>query len=98
MNRAIELSKAATDDLAEAWMWYETQREGLGDGFLFATEESMRRISRRPESFIAVDGRVRRALVRRFPYSVYFLTEPERVVVIAVLHASRHPDEWRKRS
>jgi hypothetical protein len=28
------LRSAAAADVEEAWLWYETQREGLGDEFL----------------------------------------------------------------
>lgn len=34
---------------------------------------------------------IRRALVHRFPYAVYFAVEDDVVVVLAVLHASRDP-------
>jgi plasmid stabilization system protein ParE len=40
---------------------------------------------------------IRRALLRRFPYAVYFAVDGDVVVVIAVLHASRDPAEWQRR-
>ncbi|MBI4756879.1 MAG: hypothetical protein HY778_15970 [Betaproteobacteria bacterium] len=36
----------------------------------------------------------RRAVISRFPYLVFYLAEPARVVVLAVLHGSRSPDAW----
>jgi hypothetical protein len=41
---------------------------------------------------------VRRARLRRFPYSVMYLVEPTQVVVIAVFHGSRNPDVWKARA
>jgi hypothetical protein len=39
---------------------------------------------------------VRRALLHRFPYSVYYLTEQEIVAVVAVVHQRRYPDTWKR--
>jgi plasmid stabilization system protein ParE len=36
-------------------------------------------------------------LLKRFPYSVYFVADDEQIEVIAVLHQHRHPDTWRNR-
>jgi plasmid stabilization system protein ParE len=41
---------------------------------------------------------VRCALVRRFPYAVYYRVEPERIVVIAVFHTKRDPGVWQSRA
>jgi plasmid stabilization system protein ParE len=40
---------------------------------------------------------IRRALLRRFPYAVYFAVERDVVVILAVLHVSRDPAEWQRR-
>lgn len=39
---------------------------------------------------------VRRVLVERFPYCIFYVVEPERLVVLAVLHVARDPDLWPK--
>ena len=51
-----------------------------------------------PERYPLVRGRARRALLRRFPYAVYFVATPELVSVFACLHARRDPRLWRERS
>lgn len=45
---------------------------------------------------VDVEG-IRRALLRRFPYAVYFAVEESTVVVLTVLHAHRDPAAWQKR-
>jgi len=37
---------------------------------------------------------VRRAIVSRFPFSIFYLIEPRRVVVLRVLHTARDPKLW----
>jgi plasmid stabilization system protein ParE len=61
-------------------------------------EPPCERISGNALMFPAIDNRVRRALLRSFPYSVYFMVEAKGVVILAVLHQHRHPDSWRTRS
>jgi len=51
-----------------------------------------------PERFPVVRGKACRALLRRFPYAVYFVATPELVSVFACLRARRDPRHWRERS
>jgi plasmid stabilization system protein ParE len=44
-----------------------------------------------PEMFARCHGDVRRVIVSRFPYAVFYRVEAERIVVLAVLHTARDP-------
>src|SRR5947208_1469765 len=81
-------------DLAGAYGWYEDERAGLGAEFLGAVDACFDTIEKFPEMFARVHGEIRRAIVSRFPYAVYYRVEPERVVVLAVLHMARDPKLW----
>lgn len=67
---------------------------GLGEEFLGAVDASFDTIEKVPEMFARVDGEVRRALVSRFPYAVFYRIERKRIVVLAVLHTARDPSLW----
>lgn len=47
-----------------------------------------------PELFARVHGNVRRVIVSRFPYAVFYQVEADRIVVLAVLHTARDPESW----
>lgn len=81
-------------DLAAAFAYYEVQSKGVGDDFLVAVGSVFDAIQRYPEMFSAVYGEVRRAIVSRFPYAVFYRIEPKRVVVLRVLHTARDPKLW----
>lgn len=81
-------------DLAGAYRWYEEQRAGLGEEFLGAVEASFHAIQEFPEMFGRVYGEVRRAVISRFPYAVFYRIEPKRIVVLAVVHMARDPKLW----
>jgi len=45
-----------------------------------------------------VEGRIRQAVVRRFPYVVLFVEYSDYVEVLAVFHTSRDPKQWQGRA
>ncbi|MEJ2310722.1 MAG: type II toxin-antitoxin system RelE/ParE family toxin [Gammaproteobacteria bacterium] len=94
----LTVRREAEGDIKKAFDWYEEQRSGLGEEFLVQIEAVFGRIEDDPELYESVFKRVRRALIRRFPYSVYFLLESGNPVVIAVLHQRRSPVRWRERT
>ena len=81
-------------DLAGGYAWYNGQRDGLGEEFLAAVGAAFDTIERFPDIFAGVHGEVRRAIVSRFPYAVFYRVETKRVVVLAVIHAARDPKVW----
>ena len=94
----ILLRLEAEADLEEARNWYEAQRTGLGDEFIEEVDVVLQRVGRASQQFPKIHGEVRRALVRRFPFAVYFLREGRRSVVVGVLHQRRDPAEWQRRA
>lgn len=81
-------------DLAAGFAYYEDQSAGLGEQFLVAVNSAFDAIERYPELFARIHGEVRRGLVSRFPYAVFYRVEPRRVVVLTVLHTARDPKLW----
>ncbi len=87
----------AEAELEEAFAWYEERVPGLGSEFTRADRALFATISRNPEQCGRVRHDICRALVRRFPYAVYHVAEPEQTSVIAVVHTRRHPRRWQAR-
>ena len=84
-------------DIDEAYAWYEDQRRGLGEEFLGCVDACIQGIVRTPELHTKVHQNYRRALVRRFPFVVFYEFRSDTVTVYSVFHSSRDPDKWRKR-
>ena len=83
-------------DVEAAFEWYENERQGLGLEFLDELRAAYNRIADSPLKYQELRGGIRRALLRRFPYAVYFAIEGDVVIVVAVLHASRDPAQWQR--
>jgi plasmid stabilization system protein ParE len=65
--------------------------------FLDELRATYNRIADGPFKYQELRAGIRRALLKRFPYAVYFAIEAEIIVVAAVLHASRDPAQWQRR-
>ena len=89
---------AAREELIEARDWYEGEAPGLGRRFPLAIDSVAERMSAFPREFPVVFKNVHRALLRGFPYSLFFVVEDETLFVIACFHASRDPLQWQKRT
>ena len=83
-------------DIRGAYLWYQSQRPGLGAQFLSELRGCMR------ESSTALSNIKSSELESVAPYfaasyAVYFAPDAEVIVVVAVLHVSRNPAEWQRR-
>jgi plasmid stabilization system protein ParE len=100
----VELASAAEVELADATAWYLAQglepEHGLelAERFVDAVERGMRLIAERPQLHPEIEPRVRRAVLRGFPYSLIYAVEPNCILVMAVMHHKRSPGYWRGRS
>jgi plasmid stabilization system protein ParE len=84
-------------DIAEAFEWYQHQRIGLGEEYLSCVDACIERIARMPESYPEVYMKFRRALIRRFPYAVFYEFDGTDVIVYSIFHNSRDPQKWKKK-
>jgi plasmid stabilization system protein ParE len=99
MRRRLVVRREAQRDIREAASWYNDQQPDLGVRFLAELGDLLERIRQNPSQFPLVESEVRRGLLRRFPYSVYFVpNRGESVTVLGVLHQNRHPDTWKTRA
>ncbi len=87
----------AADELAEAYAWYEAEEPGLGEALLRAVADAAGRAVAEPARYPVVRGDVRRVLVDRFPYGVFYRMVRGRVVVVACYHHRRDPAGWHRR-
>lgn len=97
MSLELIIRPEAEADITEAFEWYETQVPGLGSEFLLVLDALFNSMLRNHRMYPVVHKNVRRALTRRFPYAVFFITEETRIVVLSVFHAKRSPKTWKGR-
>ncbi len=98
ITRQIIVRPEAEAEVQQAFDWYQEQSEGLGLEFLWAIEACLSGVTRNPFAYTVVKvPNVRRAVVRRFPYALFYLADNEAIVVIAVFNVKRQPIDWLQR-
>ncbi|MFA6062965.1 MAG: type II toxin-antitoxin system RelE/ParE family toxin [Gallionella sp.] len=93
----IVFRRQARREFDDAGDWYEKERTGLGLEFFAAIEHLLKLIADKPEQFPVLFRDTRKAVVKRFPYCIYFRLKHQHVVVLAVFHSSRNPSIWQSR-
>lgn len=88
----VEYHPSTASDLNDAISHYNDLQVGLGDSFRDEVYAAIDRILENPKIYAEVKG-VRRALVKRFPYSVvYAVTQIDCIRILVIRHHRRHPE------
>lgn len=95
MKPLIFISQARADIL-DAYEWYESQSGGLGIEFMRCLDALFHSIERSPQIYPCVLEEYHRALVRRFPYAVFYEIQ-DAITVYGVFHCAQNPKKWRNR-
>ena len=88
----------AEQELADAFDWYERESPGVGYEFAAEVDRTVRRVVHYPEACADLGEGVRRALICRFPYGLWYAIEQDTLVVYAVAHLHRQPRYWASRT
>ena len=92
----LKFSTRALHEIGEAQEWYELQSHGLGEEFIAALELQLKRLEQAPLHYAEVIPNVRRTLLPRFPYGLFYVVRGNLIHILAVLHNARNPRRWPK--
>ena len=95
---ALRIRAQARAEIAEAFEWYLARSQDASADFLAELDVAMKQVVEAPEHFPVVRGRLRRVLLHRFPYAVYFKLYSTGISVVGVIHGHRHPATWLRRA
>jgi plasmid stabilization system protein ParE len=99
MKHRLSLRRAAVQDIAEGMDFYDAEQAGLGERFRDEVAQLLRRIEANPQLYPRAERTpFRKAVLRVFPYCIYYCVAGEKVVVIAVHDARRDPRRWQERA
>jgi plasmid stabilization system protein ParE len=97
VTRRVNFRPQAEAETLAAREWYEARHAGLGHEFAKDVERAVGLISDSPNVFPKVHADVRRVVLKRFPYAIYFRALRDEVLILAVIHGRRHPGRWKSR-
>jgi plasmid stabilization system protein ParE len=96
MRHDAYLTLRARSDLTNAHLWYQDRGTDLAADFLHEIDAVLEQLSRFPHSCPVVRKNIRRCLVHRFPYGLFYVVENRRIVVLAIMHQARDPKRWQE--
>jgi plasmid stabilization system protein ParE len=91
MTYSLQFLPEIEEDVIAGYIWYEDKSNGLGEDFLRMFYACTSEIARNPLIYPKVFEDIRRRLLRRFPYALYFLIENNEIIVIGLFHCARNP-------
>jgi toxin ParE1/3/4 len=97
VRRKIILDWEAEAEAEAARQWYARKSPAAGKRFVASLRAAMRLVREAPERWVEFQPGIRRVMLKKFPYAVVYTVTPERVLVLAVMHSSRHPAYWHGR-
>ena len=95
--KAVRFHPDAEAEMVGAAVYYETQKNNLGQRFLASVQDALNRIQINPLLYPVVETDVRCCRTNTFPYGILFVDSDAQLVVIAVMHLHRDPNYWRGR-
>jgi plasmid stabilization system protein ParE len=93
----LVISTQAAADIEQAVTWLGDISPNLPVRFEEELERVYASVLDHPQMYPVVHKKVRRALLRRFPYSIFYILDASVVLILAVIHQSRDEETWKRR-
>lgn len=95
MAYRLIILKAAAEDAADGYNYYEEIQTGLGDRFLSELLVRFNEISKHPQYYGFIDSQniIRDIKLKSFPYLIVYEIDAEKVIIYSVHCGYRHPEK-----
>ncbi|TVM03629.1 MAG: type II toxin-antitoxin system RelE/ParE family toxin [Candidatus Brocadia sp. WS118] len=96
--KSVIIHEDAEKELCHAVEYYEDKVTGLGLDFENEVRKALISIQENPKLYTETKHGVRRHLLQRFPYFIYYDEFDDYIWIIAFAHTSKKPFYWKKRA
>jgi len=97
MSLPVDFRPEARGELRDGYDWYEGRRAGAGARFMAAVQAAIDHVAAFPQSGRVMLDDIRRKLVLKYPYAIFYREEAGRIIITSVFHTSRDPAIWQGR-
>ncbi len=96
-SKPFRFHPEAKEDFRASIRWYRAQSTDASVEFRKTVSGAIREVAQSPQLWPKYLHGTRRFVIRRFPFSVIYLDDPDIVTIIAVAHGKRKPGYWKHR-
>lgn len=91
MPYSVRYKRAASAEVEAVISWYAQPEINQASSFVKDLERTESRLRAQPALYQQIEGEIRRAVLRRFPYSLFYVIERDEVIVLACMHQHQKP-------
>ena len=96
MKYSLKVKEEAYDDINDAYVWYESQKSGLGEKLLLEIETCFHSLSQNPYIYEVKYKNARWGFLNKFPYVVIYEIETNAIAIYSIYHTSKSPKRWKR--
>src|SRR5580658_3472145 len=99
-SKSVRLHPEAREELRESVLFYrERAGEHWASRFKQRVAEGLQAIASNPSRYPELSELrgVRKIRLAQFPFSIFYITQPDCIWVVAIAHGNRRPDYWKAR-
>lgn len=87
----VRYKRAAAAEIEAAISWYAKPEINQASAFVKDLARTASHLRTQPALYQRVEGEIRRAVLRRFQYSLFYVIEQDQVIVLAFMHQHQNP-------
>ena len=93
MKYEIFITQRAHFEINQSIEWYNEQKKGLGKQFYNELKSCIKHIKKNPLAFEKKYKHFHVTPLEIFPFNIiYFIDNPDKIIITAVFHTSREPE------
>ncbi len=90
----ISILDEASAELDDAFEYYEYEQENLGYRFISKFRDALELIKLYPDGWHPLSKKLRRCLIKNFPYGIIYQVMGEEIIIVAVANLHQKPNYW----
>lgn len=94
MKYRVSISEIADLQIEEFELYLESQKPGLADRFTDRLFELFQKLEENPHTWQKINAEIRRAILKGFPYNIFYEIIDSKVIILAIIHQAADPGKW----
>ncbi len=91
----VQFTDIAQQEYLDAIDYYNSQRDGLGYEFAIEIDDGIQNIRRYASAWQQLSTRIRRYLIKRFPFGIIYSSEDNTIIVLSIMNLHQKPKNWK---